>query len=114
MALKRVAHIDPNGVYLGMVEVDEADFTDRHLPQIQQCDLKPLEYRWIADAASAYGGCFDPLPLQRRPKEGGVPSSDQAMYAYWRARQSGGEGLPVDTTRWMAWYETTLEGQQQR
>lgn len=109
MALKHVAEIDANGVFLGMVEVEEDELTARHLPQISECDLKPREYGWIADAASPYGGCFEPLPQHRRPKPGGMPDLESTLYAVFAALEAQGITMPAEVTAWRQWYETTWD-----
>ena len=109
MALKRCAHIDPNGVYLGMVEVDEAVVTARHLPQISECDLPPLAYRWVADSASSYGGRFEPLLPHQRPKADTVPDLERAFYATLKALDAQGTPLAVEAAAWLAWYEKSWD-----
>lgn len=64
MTVIRCAHLDAQGVYQGMVEIEPAQLTDRHLPTITECDLPPGEYRWQAEPvseANAFGGKFVPL-----------------------------------------------------
>lgn len=114
MALIRCAHIDPNGVYLGMVEVEEEALTARHLPQIASCDLAPLEYRWAPDAdpKNPYGGRFEPLTKHRRPKAGGaVPSLEQLVYSLLKALEAQGIALPADAAPWVASFEKSLDHQ---
>lgn len=46
----KCAVLDERGVYLGMQDVDDpSDLTDRHLPQITQCDLPAGLYVWVPD-----------------------------------------------------------------
>jgi hypothetical protein len=111
MALKRCAELDANGVYLGMVEVDEADLTAQHLPQIGECDLEARSYRWAPDAESAYGGRFEPLLPHQRPKVGGTPSLEGAFYATLKGLSAQGIPLAVEATAWLQWYEQTLDRQ---
>lgn len=62
--MPRCAVLDANGVFVGMEEVDNP--TDRHLPQITECDLPPGEYVWHAHDGNACGGEFLPLPAPLR------------------------------------------------
>lgn len=87
MALKRVAELDPNGVYLGMKEVDEADLTARHLPQVGECDLPPMMYQWN-------GRTFVPLP--------------SVFYTLLRALVVQGTLLPAAAIAWMRAHEQSL------
>jgi hypothetical protein len=64
----KAALLDDNDVFLGIVEVDVPGA--RHLPQINECDLPPGKYRWIADPANAAGGAFWPIAfLERREQD---------------------------------------------
>lgn len=58
MSTIRCASIDAQSVYQGMVEIDDAELTDRHLTSIPECDLPPGQYRWIPEAGAPYGGQF--------------------------------------------------------
>lgn len=57
----RVALLNDQNVFVGMVDVAEAELTDRHLPQIKACDLEPGKYRWIAHDRNEYGGEFESI-----------------------------------------------------
>ena len=109
MAMKRCAHIDPNGVYLGMVEIDEEAWTARHLPQIPACDLKPLEYRWMVDPGAPHGGRFEPLLPHQRPKADTVPDLERAFYATLKALDAQGTPLAIEAAAWLAWYEKSWD-----
>lgn len=65
MTLK-AALLDEQGIFLRIDELDDAEaLTERHLPQITDCDLPPGRYRWVPDPddnANPYGGSFWPLP----------------------------------------------------
>lgn len=56
----RCAEIDRNGIYIGMVEVEENSNSPRHLKTITECDLPPGKYEWIPDSANPFGGSFVP------------------------------------------------------
>ena len=63
----KAALLDEQGIFLCIDElVDAGDLTDRHLPQITECDLPPNRYFWQADDANPYGGAFWPLPKSQR------------------------------------------------
>lgn len=67
MTAIRCAQIDAQGVYQGMVEVEPAQLTDRHLPTITECDLPAGEYRWVPEPvtdANPFGGKFVPLRFE--------------------------------------------------
>jgi hypothetical protein len=61
----KAALLDESGVFLRMDELaGEGDLTDRHLPEVTECDLPPGLYRWIPSAELArfpQGGTFVPL-----------------------------------------------------
>lgn len=80
MTAIRCAQLDAQGVYQGMVEVEPAQLTDRHLPTITECDLPAGEYRWQADPANAFGGKFVPLRFE----------AVQAKLAAQAEREAGG------------------------
>lgn len=52
----RMALLSPAGVFLRMDDV--AQPTDRHLPQITECDLPPGRYKWVPDPENPSGGAF--------------------------------------------------------
>lgn len=52
------ALIDAADVFQGMVDVDEAALTDRHLTSITECDLLPGLYRWVRHDGNEFGGEF--------------------------------------------------------
>lgn len=109
--LRRCARVDPNGVYLGMVEVAPEDLTAQHLPAVAECDLTAGHARWVAELDNPYGGRFDPLPPALRPKENGAPTDHQMLDALLGALVAQGIGLPLEATRWRAWYATTVDKQ---
>jgi hypothetical protein len=61
------ALLDENGVFLRMEEVLEP--TNRHLPQITQCDLPSGKYQWVADANNPFGGAFWPVAWLQRVEQ---------------------------------------------
>ena len=61
----RAARLDERGVYQGIDELDSTDeLTDRHVPEITQCDLAPGKYRWD-------GKTFVPIFAQQLIDEAG-------------------------------------------
>lgn len=62
----RVALLDENGVYLGLVHVNREDLTALHLPQITECDLEPGKYQWVPDTNAVLGGAFWPVKFLNR------------------------------------------------
>lgn len=52
----RMALLSPAGVFLRMDDVEEP--TERHLPQITECDLPPGRYKWVPDPDNPFGGAF--------------------------------------------------------
>ncbi|MCS7002800.1 MAG: hypothetical protein NZ518_08125 [Dehalococcoidia bacterium] len=93
--LVRCALLDERDVYLGMVEVEEDRLTDRHLPEITDCDLPRGEYRWDREART-----FVPLPRRQRT-EAGRPTFEHAAFFYWLALWERGWKLPLVTLSWM-------------
>jgi hypothetical protein len=68
----KAALLDKEGVYLRIdVLSSAAEITDRHLPQITECDLPPNRYKWIPDPTgkNTYGGSFSPLKSPIEPEE---------------------------------------------
>lgn len=58
----RVAQLDVDDVYLGMVELAEGvQPTAQQIATINDCDLTPGRYKWIRHARNAFGGEFVPL-----------------------------------------------------
>lgn len=69
------ALLDERGVFLRMDEVENlAALTDRHLPQIVECDLPAGQYLWIPDTrkrpdgrkVNVYDGAFHEVAWLRR------------------------------------------------
>lgn len=103
---KRCAIVDERGVYQGMVEVGEDDtLTERHLPAIASCDLKPGTARWKADEKNPYGGAFEPLPAQQIAKAG-APTMEMALV--FQLLQVWNAGGPVAQTA-LQWLDATLQ-----
>jgi len=67
------ALLDERGIFLKIDTLkSKAALTERHLPQIDRCDLPPGRYRWVPtpeDKANPYGGQFVPLPKPKRNAE---------------------------------------------
>jgi hypothetical protein len=60
----KAALLDADGVFQKIDDVPVP--TERHLPQITQCDLPAGKYKWIPDPTSPSGGAFWPLKYLRR------------------------------------------------
>lgn len=54
----RAALLDGRDIYQGIVEIEPGQLTDRHLPQIAECDLPVGKYQWVPNPANPYGGAF--------------------------------------------------------
>src|SRR5688572_14868512 len=63
----RAALLDDNDVFIRVEEVVEP--TNRHLPQITECDLPSGKYQWIADSNNPYGGAFWPVKWLERVEQ---------------------------------------------
>lgn len=109
--LRRCAQVDPNGVYLGMVEVAPEAIGAQHLIEITECDLKPRSSKWVPEAnpKNPYGGTFQPLPPSMQPKDDDAPSDQQLLYALLGALERQGIALPAEAAPWRAWFEKTIE-----
>lgn len=104
MAKVKAALLDERGVFWRMDELeDESQLTALHLPKITECDLRPGQYRWQADAANPHGGAFVPLPRSKRKAAPETPDLEEAFYALAKGHDS-------PTVRaWCAYYEQSLD-----
>ena len=53
-----VALLDAQDIFIGMVDINPRDATDRHLTRINECDLPVNRYKWIPDRDNLMGGSF--------------------------------------------------------
>jgi hypothetical protein len=63
----RAALLSPAGIFLRIEEVEQ--LTERHLPQIVECDLPTGQYQWIPDPDNPYGGAFWHVKWVQRVKQ---------------------------------------------
>lgn len=108
---RRCARVDPNGVYLGMVEVAPAELGAHHILTITECDLKPRTAKWVADASpkNPFGGRFEPLPPSLQLKDDGACTDQQLIHALLGALEKHGVELPAEAAPWRAWYEKSMD-----
>jgi hypothetical protein len=103
--MRRVALLDDRDVFIGMDTIaDDSQLTDRHLPQISECDLAPGAYRW--DAAR---GTFLPLPRDSAGRPADVPSIEEALFELLDvAPKVMRFNLTPRLQKWVDWYSKRL------
>lgn len=95
--------LDERDVLRGVVEVTEAELTERHIdlrPFGGECDSKPGEYRW-----DRVRKCLQPLPTTQRAREG-RPTLEQA-YAFDLLGRWKADSLSVPDTA-LAWLDEVV------
>lgn len=87
------------GVFVRMDTLaSEAELTDRHLPEIQACDLPAGRYVWIPGKGSVSGQFVEQRVLARINR----PDFDAAFAGLCTAVKASGIELPPDTVSWLA------------
>lgn len=98
----RAALLDGDGVYLGMDDIPADLLTDRHLPEVGDCDLPPGKYRWDADRKTF-------LPLARPSRDSLPPEAVRAIALGFLALSAQGAKLPRETQDWLKEYASSFD-----
>lgn len=97
------ARLDDRGVYQGVDELDSAEaLTDRHLPEVTECDLPPGKYRWNRERKT-----FEALEHASVRAAVDVPSVEEIVYEL--AGHLGEKASPA-VIKWMDWYRSSIDG----
>lgn len=90
--IKAALH-DADWIYQGIVEVAKSELTNRHLPEVTECDLLPGQYKWDPEQRT-----YQPLKMNKHKKidEGALV----AIARGFAAIQAQGTVLPAETVKW--------------
>jgi hypothetical protein len=99
--MRRVALLDDRDVFIGMDTIaDDSQLTDRHLPQISECDLAPGAYRYDFIRQT-----FVPMVRNSAGRPLDVPSVEEVLYELLVAAPRILKfNLPPRLAKWVAWY----------
>ena len=94
------ALLDEEGLFLRMEALPEAELTDRHLPQIADCDLPPGKYKWDAERQQF-------LPAGKK-SPAAAPDATRAIVKALDAIAKH-IALPEESLRFIAEYKQTFD-----
>lgn len=98
-----IAQIDANGIYRGIVEINESDLTEAHVHLPHGCDLPAGQYRWDAEKKTF-------MPLQSGEE---VPQQDphalRAVAIGFITLHDQGLTLPPETLAWLDFYTGAMD-----
>lgn len=99
--MKQIANLDENGVYHGMIEIEDEDLQAHHIELPEGCDLPHGQYRWN-------GHTFLPLT---DPEHISInnPDAFNAIAIGFISLQQQGMALPEETQEWLDHYITTQD-----
>jgi hypothetical protein len=103
---KMCALLDDKGVYQGMVEYTHpSELTDKHLPEIDACDLPLGKYYW--DAGKKTFWPIRPVSPERQTSEA---NTLKAIYQGFKAMDAAfPQMFPKVTKDWLRWYGKSFD-----
>ena len=96
------ARLDADGYFAGMDELPETELTERHLPNVSECDLPPGKYRWI-------DGAFVHAPKPKAEDLNLTPHAERAIVKGFEAVMASGIKLPPETVRYVEAFKKTVD-----